>query len=118
MTHASDYRVGTSPAALQERLKTAAAAFVISESARRQVSEMIRDPAVAFGANVHVVRACMGSASVPKPVSSWRSTRLEVVTVARLVPKKGIDSGLRAFARLVEASPDARYQIAGDGVVS
>jgi len=115
MTHASDYRVGTSPAAVRERIRTASAAFVVSESARQQLSEIIRDPEVAVGRNVHVVRACMGRFQVSMAPRSGPSTRLEIVTVARLVPKKGIDLALRAFARLVESSPDARYRIAGDG---
>jgi glycosyltransferase involved in cell wall biosynthesis len=37
------------------------------------------------------------------------------VTVARLVRIKGVDASLRAFARVRERHPDARYWIVGDG---
>lgn len=115
MTHASDYRVGTSPAALGERLRTAAAAMVVSDAARQHLAGMIPDPSAAFGPNVHVVRACMGRLEAPPPLPRHPSSTCEVVTVARLVPKKGIDLALRAFARLLATAPGARYRIAGDG---
>ena len=38
-----------------------------------------------------------------------------VVTLARLVPKKGLDDSLRAFARLGTASAEWHYDIVGDG---
>jgi colanic acid/amylovoran biosynthesis glycosyltransferase len=42
---------------------------------------------------------------------------IEILTVARLVPEKGLDLGLRALADLVARSPDyaVRYTILGDG---
>lgn len=38
-----------------------------------------------------------------------------LLTVARLTPHKGIDTALRAFARLAPDFPDLRYAIAGQG---
>lgn len=38
-----------------------------------------------------------------------------LLTVARLVPKKGIDVALRAVALLAPQFPDLRYEIVGDG---
>ncbi len=38
-----------------------------------------------------------------------------ILTVARLVPKKGIDAALRAVAALAPEFPDLRYEIIGDG---
>ena len=38
-----------------------------------------------------------------------------VVTVARLVPKKGLDGALRAVARVAAEGIDLRYEILGDG---
>lgn len=38
-----------------------------------------------------------------------------LLTVARLVPKKGIDVALRAVALLAPEFPDLRYEIVGDG---
>lgn len=37
------------------------------------------------------------------------------VSVCRLLEKKGIDHAIRAFARLVDAHPDSRYLVVGDG---
>lgn len=37
------------------------------------------------------------------------------ISVCRLLPKKGIDHALEAFARLVEIYPDSRYLIVGSG---
>jgi colanic acid/amylovoran biosynthesis glycosyltransferase len=46
-----------------------------------------------------------------------RGSRLDVLTVARLHPEKGIDHGLRAVAALVAHRPSVvvRYRIIGDG---
>ena len=41
--------------------------------------------------------------------------RVEILSIARLVEKKGISYGLKAFARIVEDFPQARYTIIGDG---
>ncbi|MEJ2629716.1 MAG: glycosyltransferase family 4 protein [Acidihalobacter sp.] len=37
------------------------------------------------------------------------------VSVCRLVPKKGLDQALRAFARLLSVHPEARYLLVGGG---
>jgi phosphatidylinositol alpha-1,6-mannosyltransferase len=37
------------------------------------------------------------------------------VSVCRLLEKKGIDQAIRAFVRVVEAFPDSRYLVVGDG---
>jgi phosphatidylinositol alpha-1,6-mannosyltransferase len=42
-------------------------------------------------------------------------TRTVLLTIARLVPRKGIDSVLAALARVRSAVPDVVYLIAGDG---
>ena len=43
---------------------------------------------------------------------------VRLLTIGRLVEKKGIAYGLEAFARVRERFPDARYHIAGDGPLS
>jgi colanic acid/amylovoran biosynthesis glycosyltransferase len=45
------------------------------------------------------------------------STPLHLVTVARLVEKKGIEYVVRAVARLAAEGADVRYTIVGDGVL-
>lgn len=41
--------------------------------------------------------------------------RVRVLTVARLVEKKGVEYGIRAVAKVVERDPQVNYRIAGDG---
>jgi colanic acid/amylovoran biosynthesis glycosyltransferase len=41
--------------------------------------------------------------------------QMEILTVARLVPKKGVEFGLRAVAALIERGVAARYTIVGHG---
>jgi colanic acid/amylovoran biosynthesis glycosyltransferase len=38
-----------------------------------------------------------------------------ILTVARLVEKKGVEYGIRAVARILRERPDVEYRIAGDG---
>ena len=46
-----------------------------------------------------------------------RGARLDILTVARLHPEKGIEHGLRAVAALIARRPDTvvRYRVIGDG---
>ena len=49
----------------------------------------------------------------PRTISNNKVTRL--VTVARLVEKKGIEYGIRAVAQLAKIHPNLEYWIVGDG---
>lgn len=40
---------------------------------------------------------------------------VKIVTIARLVEKKGVEYGIRAIAKLVESTPNVQYTIVGDG---
>lgn len=42
---------------------------------------------------------------------------VRIVTIARLVEKKGVEYGIRAVAKLVKLYPNIRYQIVGDGML-
>ena len=44
-------------------------------------------------------------------------SEIRLLTIARLVPKKGIEYALRAVARVRERFPNLRYVIVGDGVL-
>ena len=57
------------------------------------------------GLDTSAVRARFGL----EPQARW------LLTVARLVEHKGIDNGIRAFARLAPQYPELRYAIAGEG---
>jgi len=50
------------------------------------------------------------SPHVPPADGAWR-----IVQAARLVPKKGIATALRAFAAFLKVHPHSRFMIAGDG---
>lgn len=43
--------------------------------------------------------------------------RFTVLTVARLIEKKGVEYGIQAVAKLVKNHPHIRYKIVGDGVL-
>ena len=52
-----------------------------------------------------------------KPASPANHSHLEIISVARLVPKKGIEYGLEAVASLAQRGVRARYTIVGDGLL-
>ena len=54
----------------------------------------------------------------PNRVTHTDQRPLRILTVARLVEKKGIEYGIKAFAKLHAQLPDATYTIAGTGELS
>jgi hypothetical protein len=61
-------------------------------------------------------RALIGCAAVLVAISRWtRDLCHWLLSVARLTPHKGIDTGLRALARLGERYPDLGYAVVGSG---
>lgn len=110
--HADDFMVDLPDDVLRRRVLHADAGFVVSEAGRRDVVRRAQLDAGEAG-RLTVVRA-VGRARVP-PRGAEPPDPLTVVTVARLVPIKGVDASLRAFARVRERHPDARYWIVGDG---
>jgi colanic acid/amylovoran biosynthesis glycosyltransferase len=49
----------------------------------------------------------------PRPRIAGR--QMQILTIARLVPKKGVEFGLRAVAALIERGVEAQYTIVGHG---
>lgn len=45
----------------------------------------------------------------------WRDREPLILSVARLVPRKGLDIALKSFAKIKEQIPEAKYFIVGDG---
>lgn len=43
--------------------------------------------------------------------------QVEIVTIARLVEKKGVEYGIRAVAKLAKTHPNIKYSIVGDGLL-
>jgi glycosyltransferase involved in cell wall biosynthesis len=110
--HADDFMVDVPDDVLRRRVLHADAGFVVSEAGRRQVVHRARLDA-GEARRLTLVRAVVRPRVPPRTAEPPEP--LTVVTVARLVPIKGVDASLRAFARIRERHPDARYWIVGDG---
>ena len=65
-------------------------------------------------AQIHVIRRGLNTLPVLKPLRVPR-TKLRLLCVARLVPKKGLDHQMRIYAALKTAGVDFEARIAGDG---
>jgi glycosyltransferase involved in cell wall biosynthesis len=66
------------------------------------------------GDRVRIVHNAMLDRALPQPSPDTRDD-LAIGIVARLSPEKGVDVGLRAFARLAARHPGLRLHIAGEG---
>ncbi len=110
LAHAADFLLESRVAALNRRLARLSHLFVISSAAARQLGEL--------GAELSevphsVVRAAYDGAvseRAPREPGPWR-----LVTIARLIDKKGIDTAIAAVASLARAGVDVRYDVYGDG---
>ncbi|GAA0811167.1 glycosyltransferase [Spirilliplanes yamanashiensis] len=111
LAHAADFLLDTDPAGLDRRLRLLSHLFVISDAAARQLTER--------GADLRriphsVVRAAFDGAQHDRAARpAGGATTL--VTVARLIAKKGVDTAVDAVARLAAAGVDVRYEVYGDG---
>jgi glycosyltransferase involved in cell wall biosynthesis len=116
--HAADFLLDPDPTALCRRLARLRHLFVISAATAGQLAER----GVSMSTVPHrIVRAAVatrlldaplaGPARGPNPPGS--PTR--IVTIARLIPKKGVETAIDAVARLVNAGRRIRYDIYGDG---
>lgn len=107
------YDVSRTPAALYTRLfRRADALLVLGETMRRRLEAM-----GAPSERIHVHRLGVDlerfvPVAARTPVADGA---LHVLSIARLVPKKGIADALRAVARARAAIPRLRYTIIGDG---
>lgn len=115
IAHATDYQQNMSDDLLRRRVLHADAAFVISHAAKREIADragLAPDDADAL----HVVRASCRALVKPMPTTkNAAAAGLNLISVARHVPMKGLDLALRAFARLRQAYPHCRYELVGDG---
>jgi glycosyltransferase involved in cell wall biosynthesis len=111
MAHAADFLLDRNVTALARRLGRLSHLFVISAATATQLASRGIDLSrIPHG----IVRAAFdGKVADRPPQRGGAPTRL--VTVARLVGKKGIDTGIDAVAALVAAGRDVRYDIVGDG---
>jgi colanic acid/amylovoran biosynthesis glycosyltransferase len=89
----------------------AARVVVNSEHTRRKVA--------ALGCPEEKLRLISEQWDMPQFPYRWHERRagepFRILTVARLVEKKGVDDGIRAIAQVRRACPDVEYDIVGDG---
>ncbi|MBE9213110.1 glycosyltransferase [Plectonema cf. radiosum LEGE 06105] len=82
------------------------------------ISERWKRRLIEIGCNCEIIVHHMGidckkfTFALRKPKANGR---VEIVTIARLVEKKGIEYGIRAVAKLVKDKPHLKYSIIGDG---
>jgi colanic acid/amylovoran biosynthesis glycosyltransferase len=111
--HADDFLVGVPDRVLRQRVLFADAGFVVSEWGRQEITRRAGLDEAESG-RLAVVRAAFRRRADPRTPGVAGPPTL--VTVARLVPIKGVDVSIRAFAGGVRRHhPEARYDIVGDG---
>lgn len=97
---------------LRSVFRRSAAVLVVSGQMRRRVLRL-RCPA----RKIHVIKTGIDLGKFPfrlrKPPKKGGKIRL--LSVGRLVPKKGMDVLVKAFAKVRKKYPDARLTIVGDG---
>jgi len=109
--HAKDiYAKALAPETLGRVVDAAAFAVTVSEHGRRHLAGRLR-PALA----AKVLRLYNGVSLDAAPAATGRSGPFGILTVARLVEKKGIDTLLRALAALRRGAPEVRCTVVGDG---
>jgi len=83
------------------------------------ISEFTRDVALGYGADAGAITLISPGVDAqrfsPSPGKTAPFDAPRLLTVARLIERKGIDTALRAFARIRERLPAATYEIVGDG---
>ncbi|MEU8213847.1 glycosyltransferase [Micromonospora sp. NPDC049044] len=113
--HAADFLLDPDPAALGRRLARLRHLFVVSAATAGQLAHR----GVPIATTPHrVVRAGVDARlldAAPAGPAAAPGTPTRIVTVARLIPKKGIDTAIDAVARLVQAGQPIRYDVYGDG---
>lgn len=111
MAHAADFLLDRDPIGLDRRLGLLAHLFVISAATAGQLAAK----GAAMSRIPHgIVRAAFDGEILDRGRRTGDGT-IRIVTIARLVEKKGIDTCIDAVARLVAAGLDVHYDIYGDG---
>ena len=111
IAHAADFLLDRDAAALSRRLGHLSHLFVVSADALRQ----LRDKGVAVPARNSVVRAAYDGDVSGRPSARRPDGPPRLVTVARLIEKKGVGATLDAVARLAAEGVPVRYDVYGDG---
>jgi phosphatidylinositol alpha-1,6-mannosyltransferase len=101
--------------ALHRLLQKAQVTFAVSEFTAKLALARGARPERIRRLHLGVDSACFApvAASMPPKISSGLGPH--VLTIARLVPRKGIDTTIEAIERLRSTMPEARYLIVGEG---
>jgi glycosyltransferase involved in cell wall biosynthesis len=111
VAHAADFLLDRNPVGLARRLGLLRHLFVISAATVRQLEAR----GVAMSTIPHgIVRAAFDG-ELPEPAPPGPAGGVRLVTVARLIEKKGVGTSVDAVARLVATGLDVRYDVYGDG---
>jgi glycosyltransferase involved in cell wall biosynthesis len=107
--HAFDIFIDPNIEALKERMKKASAVITPSYYNRDYLHDLTK-----FDKNkIHVVRACSNIDKFAKITKVDGSSN--ILTVGRLVEKKGIKYGLMAIRQIIDGCPGIKYKIVGSG---
>jgi colanic acid/amylovoran biosynthesis glycosyltransferase len=83
------------------------------------VSEEIKETLIKLGLNTHKIIIHRSGVDISKSNFRTHNSRigdkLEILTIARLVEKKGVEYGIRAVAKVLKKYQNIKYRIAGDG---
>ncbi len=118
--HAADFMLERKPGALERRIRRLDHLFAVSAAAFRQLN----DRGVSMSEVPHsIVRASFdgvfgATAGLGETAGRCAEGPIRLVTVARLVEKKGVDTALDAVSLLVADGLNIRYDIYGDGPLS
>jgi phosphatidyl-myo-inositol dimannoside synthase len=106
----------------QERMRVALSAALQRAAAVITVSDFTRQHLIAMGVpteRIHLIPPGVElekfSPPASEPTTEKRDDRFELLTVARLVFRKGQDTVIRALPRIAEAVPGVHYTIVGRG---
>jgi colanic acid/amylovoran biosynthesis glycosyltransferase len=83
------------------------------------VSERIREKLMRLGCEEQKITVLRCGIDTKKfhvpPAESKKDERVKILTIARLVEKKGVEYGIRAVGKVLNKYPNLEYQIVGDG---
>lgn len=107
--HAFDIFIATDARALEERAKNASAVLTVSHYNK----DYIRSLTKIEEEKIHVIRPCIDTNNL-KDVKREEENH-SIITVARLVEKKGIKYAILAVQKLIRDYPKIQYRIVGSG---
>ena len=81
----------------------------------RVVSKKIKDSVVELSSDSKIDLLPIYVSTEARPDNAQKNDELTILTISRLEKEKGVDVGIRAFAKMIQEGIKARYLIVGDG---